>query len=319
MLEEFTRQILSGEQEQIKTEDVLFLLDADLEMLCRSADRIRKHFCKDHGDLCTIINGKSGKCSEDCRFCAQSSHHRTHAEDYAFLPAEEILKDCRMQERKGIHRYSVVTAGKSLEGEDFSRALKAYRVMSEQCSVSLCASHGFLSYDAFLDLKRNGVTRYHCNLETSRRFFSEICTTHTYDDKIANIERAKKAGLEICSGGIIGMGETEEDRLSLALELAGLGVDSIPVNVLTPIKGTPLEGRRRLKEEEILRTVAVFRLLNPKAEIRLAAGRNLMKDCGREAFCSGANGAITGDMLTTSGNRVEDDSKMFLQLGFSLT
>ena len=171
MLEEFTRQILSGEQEQIKTEDVLFLLDADLEMLCRSADRIRKHFCKDHGDLCTIINGKSGKCSEDCRFCAQSSHHRTHAEDYAFLPAEEILKDCRMQERKGIHRYSVVTAGKSLEGEDFSRALKAYRVMSEQCSVSLCASHGFLSYDAFLDLKRNGVTRYHCNLETSRRFF----------------------------------------------------------------------------------------------------------------------------------------------------
>ena len=305
MLEEFTRQILSGEQEQIKTEDVLFLLDADLEMLCRSADRIRKHFCKDHGDLCTIINGKSGKCSEDCRFCAQSS--------------EEILKDCRMQERKGIHRYSVVTAGKSLEGEDFSRALKAYRVMSEQCSVSLCASHGFLSYDAFLDLKRNGVTRYHCNLETSRRFFSEICTTHTYDDKIANIERAKKAGLEICSGGIIGMGETEEDRLSLALELAGLGVDSIPVNVLTPIKGTPLEGRRRLKEEEILRTVAVFRLLNPKAEIRLAAGRNLMKDCGREAFCSGANGAITGDMLTTSGNRVEDDRKMFLQLGFSLT
>ena len=224
-----------------------------------------------------------------------------------------------MQERKGIHRYSVVTAGKSLEGEDFSRALKAYRVMSEQCSVSLCASHGFLSYDAFLDLKRNGVTRYHCNLETSRRFFSEICTTHTYDDKIANIERAKKAGLEICSGGIIGMGETEEDRLSLALELAGLGVDSIPVNVLTPIKGTPLEGRRRLKDEEILRTVAVFRLLNPKAEIRLAAGRNLMKDCGREAFCSGANGAITGDMLTTSGNRVEDDRKMFLQLGFSLT
>ena len=187
MLEEFTRQILSGEQGQTKIEDVLFLLDADLEMLCRSADRIRKNFCKDHGDLCTIINGKSGKCSEDCRFCAQSSHHRTQADEYAFLPAEEILKDCRMQERKGIHRYSIVTAGKSLEGEDFSRALKAYRAMYEQCSVSLCASHGFLSYEAFLDLKRNGVTRYHCNLETSRRFFSEICTTHTYVDKLSLI------------------------------------------------------------------------------------------------------------------------------------
>lgn len=319
MLQEFTQQILSGEQVLPKIEDVMFLMDADLEELCRSADRIRKHFCGEYGDLCTIINGKSGQCSEDCKFCAQSSHHRTQAEEYQFLSPEEILDDCIEQELKGVHRYSIVTAGRSLIGEDFSKALRAYRKMSEQSGVSLCASHGFLSDEAFEKLKKSGVSRYHCNLETSRRFFSEICTTHTYDDKIANIKRAKKAGLEICSGGIIGMGETKEDRLSLALELAKVQADSIPVNVLTPIKGTLLEGKKRLGEEEILRTVAVLRFLNPKAWIRLAAGRNLMEGCERKAFRSGANGAITGDMLTTSGNRVEDDRNMFKQLGFSLT
>lgn len=318
MLKELTEQILSGKRRFSENDDLTFLLDSDLEELCRSANRLREHFCGSHGDLCTIINGRSGRCSEDCKFCAQSAHHKTRAEEYAFLSKEEILKDCKVQEAKGIHRYSIVTAGKNMDGEDFLKALDTYKDMSQQSNLSLCASHGFLSYESFRKLKENGVTRYHCNLETSRRFFPYICTTHTYDDKITNIKRAKKAGLEICSGGIIGMGETMEDRLSMALDLAGLQADSIPINVLTPIAGTPLGGREGLCEEEILRTIASFRFLNPEAEIRLAAGRNLMEDCGRKAFLSGANGAITGDMLTTSGNKTEEDKKLLRKLGFIL-
>ena len=318
MLKDLTERILSGGEVFFETENLKILMDSDLTELCRSADRLRKYFCGDHGDLCTIINGKSGRCSEDCRFCAQSSYHQTRAEEYAFLPAAEIIKDCKAQEQKGVHRYSIVTAGKSIGGDDFLKALEAYRGMSAQSSLSLCASHGLLSHEAFLKLKENGVNRYHCNLETSRRFFPQVCSTHTYDDKIENIQRAKKAGLEICSGGIIGMGETMEDRISMALDLAGLKVDSIPINVLTPIPGTPLENRQRLKEEEILRTVAVFRFLNPKAEIRLAAGRNVMEENGRKAFLSGANGAITGDMLTTSGNKTEGDRQLLIQLGYTL-
>lgn len=318
MLKTLTERILSGEQVFSKTEDVSVLLESDLEELCSLANRVREHFCGRHGDLCTIINGKSGRCSEDCKFCAQSACHQTKTEEYTFLPKDVILKDCKAQEAKGVHRYSIVTAGRGMDGDDFLKALKAYRSMSFHTSLFLCASHGFLPYEAFLKLKENGVTRYHCNLETSRNFFPKICSTHTYDDKVQNIKRAKKAGLEICSGGIIGMGETMEDRISMALDLAGLEADSIPINVLTPIPGTPLENQVRLEEEEILRTVAVFRFLNPKAEIRLAAGRNLMEENGKRAFLSGANGAITGDMLTTSGNNTAGDRQLLIRLGYSL-
>ncbi|MBS7008272.1 MAG: biotin synthase BioB [Anaerostipes sp.] len=317
-MKDLTERIISGEKVFSKSEDLTIFIHSDLDELCREANRLREYFCGNHGDLCTIINGKSGKCSEDCRFCAQSVHHRTQAGEYAFLPVEEILKDCKAQEEKGVHRYSIVTAGKGIEGDDFLRALEAYRSMSLQSTLSLCASHGFLSYEAFLKLKENGVTRYHCNLETSGRFFSQICSTHTYDDKINNIKRARKAGLEICSGGIIGMGETMEDRMSMALDLAELKADSIPINILTPIPGTPLADRERLHEEEILRTIAAFRFLNPRAEIRLAAGRSLMEDCGKRAFLSGANGAITGDMLTTSGNKTEEDRQLLIRLGYTL-
>lgn len=294
-----------------REDDLSFLLDSPLEELCRGADRIRAHFVGDHISFCSIINGRSGRCSEDCRFCAQSSHYCTDAGEYPFLPAEEILKDAKYHEESGVERYSIVTAGRTLKGKDLDAALTAYRQISEHCGIRLCASCGLLDRDAFIKLKESGVSRYHANIETSRRNFPNICTTHTYEDKCRNIALAKECGLEVCSGGIIGMGETWEDRIDMALSLCEMEVSSIPINVLQPIPGTPFEHLPQLGEEEILRTIAIFRYLNPTADVRLAAGRIHMKNSGENAFRSGANAAITGDMLTTSGNSIAEDIQYF--------
>jgi biotin synthase len=191
-------------------------------------------------------------------------------------------------------------------------------MLREECSIKLCASHGLLEEDAFRALKDSGVTMYHENIETSEQNFSNVCTTHTYEDKTNGIRLAQKAGLTVCSGGIIGMGETFQDRTDMAVSLAELGITSIPINVLVPIKGTVYENVDPLTEDEILRTVAMFRYLNPTAAIRLAAGRILMEDSGRKAFRSGANATITGDFLTTSGNHIEEDKKMLKQMGFQI-
>ncbi|OPZ19946.1 MAG: Biotin synthase [Firmicutes bacterium ADurb.BinA205] len=278
---------------------------------------IRKHFKGDHVDLCSIINGRSGKCSENCKFCAQSAHHCTGIEEYPFLDEEKILAECLHNEERGVHRFSIVTAGRTLSDEDFEKAVSAYKLLESSSKMELCASHGLLTQEQFNRLHSAGVRRYHANIETSRRNFPNICTTHTYDDKLECIRRAQKAGFEVCSGGIIGMGENWEDRIDMAVSLSELGVKSIPINALMPIKGTPLENTRRITAEDILRTVAIFRYIVPEADIRLAAGRNLMENCGAKAFLSGADATITGDMLTTSGNDIKGDVEMLHSMGFS--
>ena len=311
-------EIIGGKR-IVRGDDTGFFLTADLETLCKGADRIRKHFCGDHVDLCSIINGKSGKCSENCRFCAQSAHNCTGVGEYDLLGADEILAECKHNEERGVHRFSIVTAGRTLSGSDFDKAEKIYTILHRETNMQLCGSHGLLTDEQFHRLKNTGVSRYHCNIETSRRNFPNICTTHTYEDKIACIRRAQKAGLQVCSGGIIGMGETWEDRIDMAISLAELGVDSIPINALMPIKGTPFETLGRLSEEDILRTVAIFRYIAPTANIRLAAGRDLMADCGKTAFLSGADSTITGDMLTTSGNDIKSDREMLTAMGFDIS
>lgn len=299
-------------------DDTDLFLTADLDALCNGADHIRKALCSNHVDLCSIINGKSGKCSENCRFCAQSAHNCTGVSEYAFLDTETILRECRHNEAQGVHRFSIVTAGRTLSDADFEKAVDAYSTLHAQTNMQLCGSHGLLTEEQFRRLRETGVNRYHCNIETSRRNFPNICTTHTYEDKIACIQRAKRAGFEVCSGGIIGMGETWDDRIDMAVSLAELGVSSIPINALMPIKGTPLEGLPRLTEADILRTIAIFRYICPTADIRLAAGRDLLEQCGKKAFLSGANATITGDMLTTSGNAIRDDVDMLTAMGFDL-
>ena len=300
-----------------RSDDTAFFITADLEQLCHGADMIRKHFKGDHVDLCSIINGRSGKCSENCKFCAQSAHHCTGIEEYPFLDEEKILAECLHNEERGVHRFSIVTAGRTLSDEDFEKAVSAYKLLESRSKMELCASHGLLTQEQFNRLYSAGVRRYHANIETSRRNFPNICTTHTYDDKLECIRRAQKAGFEVCSGGIIGMGENWEDRIDMAVSLSELGVKSIPINALMPIKGTPLENTRRITSEDILRTVAIFRYIVPEADIRLAAGRNLMENCGAKAFLSGADATITGDMLTTSGNDIKGDVEMLHSMGFS--
>lgn len=299
-----------------RTFDTNCLITADIMELCTNADRIRSTLCGNKVDLCSIINGKSGRCSENCKFCAQSIHHCTEIEHYDFLDECKIIDECQYNASKGVHRFSIVTAGRNLSGDDFDKALSAFRKMNGK--INLCASFGLLTDKQFIQLQEAGVNRYHCNIETSERFFPQICTTHTYADKIACIKRAQKNGLDVCSGGIIGMGEMWADRIDMAISLTELGVHSIPLNFLIPIKNTPLENAEKLSENDILRTIAIFRFINPTADIRLAGGRNLMEKSGEKAFRSGANSAITGDMLTTSGSSIDSDIKMLNEIGLTV-
>ncbi|NLK98647.1 MAG: biotin synthase BioB [Epulopiscium sp.] len=300
-------------------EDLNFFLEADLDELLKGSNMIRKALCGNKVDLCSIINGRSGRCSENCKFCAQSSHHKTGIQEYEFLDPDVIVEDCKKQHAKGVHRYSIVTAGKTLSDKDFEKAIEAYQKMRDECDIDLCASHGLLTKEQLIRLKEAGVSMYHANIETSKRYFPSICTTHTYEDKIKEIQLAKEAGLKVCSGGIIGMGETWEDRIDMALNLAELEIESIPINALIPIKNTCFENIEPLTEDEILRTIAIFRYINPTAYIRMAAGRNYFKDGGKRVFLSGANATITGDMLTTVGNNIDQDKKMLTALGFDIS
>ena len=308
-------EIIDGRR-LLRGEDLSYFITCDYDALCEGADKIRKHFVGDKVDLCSIVNGRSGKCPEDCKYCAQSAHYHTDCNVYDFLSEEELLEACKLNERGGVDRFSIVTAGRNLSGEEFEKALSAFKRMKEECDIELCASMGFLNREQFRRLKEIGVDRYHHNIETSKRFFSHICTTHTYEQKFATLNVLKEEGMRICSGGIIGMGETWEDRIDMAISLSEVSVDSIPLNALMPIKGTPLEKQERLTEEDIVRTVAIFRYINPTAHIRLAAGRALMENDGKKAFEAGASATITGNMLTTAANAtIRSDREMLSLMG----
>ena len=312
-------EIIAGRR--ISRQDNLnMFITCGLEELCEGADRIREHFIGDKVDLCSIINGRSGRCPEDCKYCAQSAHNHTSCEIYDFLPEEKIVEACKLNESEGVDRFSIVTSGRSLSGEEFEKAVHAYETMHAECRIDLCASMGFLNAEQLHRLHEAGVTSYHHNIETSKRNFPSICTTHTYEQKIETLKLVKKEGMCACSGGIIGMGETWEDRLDMAVSLAELGIDSIPLNALMPIEGTPLENQPRLTEDEILRTIAFFRYINPEANIRLAAGRALLTNDGEIAFQSGASATITGNMLTTVAcATIQSDKQMLKNLGRDVT
>lgn len=315
-LKELTDQVISGKK--ISKEEALFLYRQPLLELCGSADKIRKYFCSDQFDICTIINARSGSCSENCKFCAQSAHNHTCAATYPLLSKEEILAQAKINHEQGVLRYSIVTSGKRLSDAEVDLMCEVVREIKEKIGISVCVSFGLLNEQQFRKLKEAGVTRVHNNLETSRRNFQNICTTHKFDDKIQAIRAAQAAGLSVCSGGIMGLGETAEDRIDMALTLRELGVRSIPVNMLNPIPGTPFENNERLTPEDMQRIVAVYRFILPQASIRLAGGRGLMPDKGKSCFTSGANAAISGDMLTTAGITTKTDMALLKELGYEV-
>ena len=317
MLKKLTNKIID-ERYHISKNEAIEILNTDLKVLSYCAEQIRKKFCDSKFDMCSIINGKSGKCSENCKFCAQSAHYKTNIKEYSLLDTNSIFNVAKHNWNKKVKRFSIVTSGKKLTDEEIDLVCKTYEKIKKECNIMLCASMGLLTKQQFIKLKKSGVSRYHCNLETSRKFFPNICTTHTYNDKINAINIAKKTGFEICSGGIFGMGETFQDRIDMFFELYNLGVKSVPINILNPIKNTPFENNKILSQEEVLRTVAIARFILPDAFIRLAGGRLLFKDKGVSLFSSGANATITGDMLTTNGTSIGEDCDTINKLGFKI-
>ena len=313
-LKELTTHVLSGKQ--INKEEAMFLYEQPLEELCQSADKIRKHFCENQFDICTIVNAKSGHCSENCKFCAQSAHNHTGSAEYPMLSAEEIVAHAKSNYEQGVLRYSIVTSGKRLSDSEVDKMCEAIRKIKEEVGISVCVSMGLLNEQQFRKLKEAGATRVHNNLETSQKNFPNICTTHTFEDKVEAVRAAQAAGLSVCSGGIMGLGETVEDRIDMALSLRALGIKSVPVNMLNPIPGTPFEHNTKLTQEEMRRIVAVYRFILPTASIRLAGGRGLLFDKGKSCFISGANAAISGDMLTTAGISMKTDMALLKELGY---
>ena len=302
----------------INRKEAVDLYGSNLDELRLAANDLRTRFCGNSFDLCTIINGKSGSCSEDCKYCAQSARYCTDIHEYPLLDIDTVLKEAVCNEMKGVLRFSIVTSGRDLNDQEIDLLSEIYSTLRKNCGISLCASHGLLTFEQLKKLKASGVSRYHNNLETSRRYFPEICTTHSYEDKIRTIKDAVKAGLDVCSGGIMGLGESVEDRIDMAIELRNLGIRSVPINLLNPIKGTPTEGFPPITAGEAERIVATFRFILPDASIRMAGGRSLLRDNGKSLFLSGANAAITGDMLTTCGTGISEDIEMLKGLGFEV-
>ena len=303
MIEELKEKVLAGGQ--VSREEALLLArDGDKQGLYRAAGEIRDRRVGRGFDTCSIINARSGKCSENCKWCAQSAHFHTHIEEYDLVDESTCLQLAAANSRYGVGKFSFVTSGRTLSDRNVERICHYAKEIGKQFpDLHLCASMGLLRKEQLQRLREAGIRRYHCNLETSARYFPSLCTTHTTDEKVATIRAAQEAGMEICSGGIIGMGE---------------GIRSIPINVLSPIPGTPLEHMPPLTDEEVLTTVAVFRFIHPDAYLRFAGGRKLIAHIEEDAIRAGINAAIVGDLLTTVGSKVAEDMEKVKALSFTI-
>jgi biotin synthase len=320
-MSDYIQQIVSSvlEGAQIDRQTAVSLAgETDQPTLWKGADRIRQHFHGSRFSLCSIINARSGRCSEDCRFCAQSARHQSGIDEYDVIELETALEMSADSDQYGVHRLSLVTSGRSADHNLLDRLSFLYSKIAQSTRLNLCGSMGILSREKAERLHDMGVVRYHCNLEVSRHFFPKVCTTHTWEDKAETLKLAREAGMSLCSGGIIGMGESMEDRIDLALELRELKVDSIPLNILTPIPGTPLADLEILPIEEVLSTIALFRFINPGVTIRIAGGRQQLGKDQYLCFTAGANGAMVGNYLTTHGTAVADDLQAFKAMGFTI-
>ncbi len=317
-IDNIKKRVLEGGE--ISRDEAISIVNTDnQEYFYQAANQIREKIKGNIFDICSIENAKSGACSEDCKWCSQSAHNNADVDIYELVDTKVAVNMAKRNENYGVKRYSLVTSGRSVSNKNLDLLIGTYSAIRKESRIGFCASMGLLKKEQLQKLKEVGIEHYHCNLESSRQFFPKVCSTHTYDEKIETIKEAQNLGIDICSGGIIGMGEAMEDRIDMALELAKIGVQSIPLNILNPVEGTPLGDNKRLTKKDILSTIAIFRFINPKANIRFAGGRNMMKDFQEEAMLSGINAAVVGDMLTTTGSSgVEEDLKNFRRAGFEI-
>ena len=315
-LNEITARLIGGGRISREEADALAAWP-DLDALCEAADRVTRALQPREIDSCSIVNARSGLCGEDCKWCAQSTHYSTGCDVYPGIDYGRVLEAARHNEREGIRRFSLVTSGRAARGKELEGYCGQFRRLSEDTGLYLCASMGLLGLEEMKMLKEAGVKRYHCNMETSDACFRSLCSTHTPEDKRATIAAARQAGLEICSGGIIGMGEGMKERIDFAFELAGIDPDSVPINILCPIPGTPLEGTPLISEEDIIRTAAVFRFVLPRQSIRFAGGRMRLSEASMARMLrGGVNGVLMGDMLTTVSHQIADDRRLFAATGW---
>ncbi|MCM1010386.1 MAG: biotin synthase BioB [Fusobacterium sp.] len=294
-------------------DELLKLYDMDLEELISKAEKITKDNFDNEIEVCSIISAKTGKCGENCKYCSQSIHNHTDIVCHPLLEVEEVRQAALRAKENGASRFCIVTSGRSESGEDFQKILEMIKAVASIDGIHCCASLGLLNEEQIKQIKEAGVERFNHNINTSKNYHKHICTTHRFEDRVNTVKMITKNGIEACTGVILGMGETREDRIDMALSLAELSPKTVPINILDPIKGTPLENfGDKITEEEVIRTICIFRIVLPKAILRYAGGRKTrlstkMQELGLRA---GINGMLSGDYLTTEGVDIIKDKQL---------
>lgn len=297
----------------LSKQELLDLYNMDLDELLNES----KKYLKDEVEFCSIINARSGKCSQNCRYCAQSSHYNTDIESFPLIDVETVVKVAHDSVNNGANRVAIVTSGKTPDESDFDTMLDMIKALNKE-GIKSCASIGILNEEQAQKLAEAGLVRFHHNINTCKSYHPQICTTHTYEDRLNTTKLVKKYGMELCSGVILGMGESVEQRVEMAMELAEINPDSIPVNILTPIKNTPFENYGdKIDEENVLRTLAIFKIACPNASIRIAGGKKarLSEETIEKAFRYCVDSTIVGNYLTTTGFSPKDDEKLIAKIG----
>ena len=312
---------MMGQKEKIMNkEELLKLYDMDLEELISKAEKVTKEHFKNEVEVCSIISARTGKCGENCKYCSQSIHNHAEITCHPLMEVEEVRQAAIKAKENGASRFCIVTSGRSEGGDDFGKILEMIKAVASIEGIHCCASLGLLNEEQIKQIKEAGVERFNHNINTSKNFHKEICTTHDFEDRIKTVKMIEENGIEACTGVILGMGESREDRIDMALSLAELNPKTVPINVLNPIKGTPLEGYEdKITEEEVIRTICIFRLVLPNAILRYAGGRKtrLSKEMQELGLRAGINGLLAGDYLTTDGVETKEDKRMLEEMGLT--